>query len=169
MKRPARSGFTLIELLLYVGITSIILFAISLFFSVLLQSRIKSDTVTDVEQQGAQAVLVMTQAIRNADAVNAPLPGASASSLSLTTSSTGPSPTVFSLSGGALTLTQGVAVPIALTNDRVIVSALTFTNLARSGTPDIIRVSFVLTAVNASGRAEYSYTQMFVGSAQKRP
>ncbi|HEX8947187.1 MAG TPA: prepilin-type N-terminal cleavage/methylation domain-containing protein [Candidatus Paceibacterota bacterium] len=169
MQTHTRSGFTLIELLLYVGITSIILFAISLFFSILLQSRIKSDTVTDVEQQGTQAMLVMTQAIRNADAVNAPLPGASASSLSLTTSSTGPSPTVFSLSGGALTLTQGAAAPIALTNNRVTVSALRFTNLARPGTPDIVRISFALTAVNATGRTEYRYTQTFLGSAQRRP
>src|SRR3989338_6871109 len=72
------NGFTLIELLLYVGIASIILLVTSLFLSTLLQSRIKNQTIAEVEQQGLAVMQLITQTARNADSVNSPDTGASA-------------------------------------------------------------------------------------------
>src|SRR3990167_11517142 len=84
-KLQANSGFTLIELLLYVAISSVMLLITSLFLQTLLQSRIKNQTIAEVEQQGLAVMQLITQAARNADSINSPATGASAVSLSLNT------------------------------------------------------------------------------------
>src|SRR3989344_8594659 len=83
--RETKNGFTLVELLLYVAISSVILLVTSLFLSVLLESRIKSQVIAEVEQQGAQVMQIMTQSIRNAETINSPAQGVSGASLSINT------------------------------------------------------------------------------------
>ena len=163
-----QKGFTLIELLLYVGISSVMLLAISVFLSTLLQSRIKNQTIAEVGQQGLQVMQLITQTVRNADVLNSPLQGASASSLSLNTYTAGNNPTVFDLSGGAIRITEGATAAVILSNTRVTASALTFQNLSRANTPGTIRIQFTITHVNTEGRNEYQYTKTFVGSATLR-
>lgn len=162
------SGFTIIELLLYVAIASILLLASSLFLSVLLESRVKNQTIAEVEGQGAAVLHILTQSVRNAESINAPSPGASASSMSLATIVLGNSPTVFDLSLGTFRMKEGSSLAIALTNTRVIVSNLTFTNLSRSSTPGTVRIRFTVTSVNTSGRNEYSFSKIFTTSATLR-
>lgn len=169
MTKPStHNAFTLVELLLYISTAAVILLVTSLFLSMLLESRIKNQTVAEVEQQGLQVMQLVTQTLRNAAAINAPAQGASASSLSLNTYTAAFNPTVFDLSGGAIRVAEGGGSPISLTNTRVSASALTFQNLSRSGTPGIIRVSFVLTSVNPSGRNEYDFSKTFYDSASLR-
>ncbi len=160
-----RQGFTLIELLLYVSVASIILLVTSLFLSTLLQSRIKNQTIAEVEQQGLQAIQIMTQTIRNAATINSPGQGATAATLSIDTYTSGNNPTIFDLSSGALRMKEGAGSAIALTNSRVSVSSLTFQNLSRSSTPGIIRIQFTITHVNPSGRNEYNFSKTFTASA----
>lgn len=163
-----QSGFTLVEVLLYVTISGFLLLSTSLFLSTLLESRIKNQTIAEVEEQGIGALQIMTQAIRNADTINAPASGASASTLSVNTIVAGNNPTVFDLSSGALHIKEGSASAIALTNARVVVSALTFQNLSRAATPGTMRIQFTVTAVNPSGRSEYSFSKTFIASATLR-
>lgn len=163
-----QSGFTLVELLLYVGITSLLLLATSFFLSMLLESRIKNQTIAEVEQQGLAVMQAITQATRNADALNSPSLGASAVSLSINTYTAGVNPTVFDLSGGAIRISEGGGSAVALTNSRVTASSLNFQNLSQSGTPGNIRISFTLTHVNNSGRNEYSYSKNFYTSVSLR-
>ena len=54
-------GFTLIELLLYITISSVMLLAISVFLSALLQSKVKNQTIAEVEGQGIQVMQMITQ------------------------------------------------------------------------------------------------------------
>lgn len=161
-------GFSLLELLLYVGIAASMLLATSLFLSMLLESRVKNQGVSEVEQQGLQAMQLITQTIRNADAINSPVPAASAAALSLNTIATGLNPTVFDVSGGVIRITEGVGVPIALTNTHVMASAMNIQNLSLASTPGSVRVSFTLTFVNPSNRQEYAYAKTFYGSASLR-
>lgn len=161
-------GFTLIELLLYVSIASIILLTTSLFLSTLLESRIKNQTIAEVDQQGLAVMQLVTQTVRNAATINAPTIGTSASSLSVNTYTTGNNPTVFDLSAGVLRITEGAGSAVELTNSRVTASAVTFQNLSRSGTPGTIRIQFTITYVNPSGRNEYSFSKTFIGSASLR-
>jgi len=162
------AGFTLVELLLYVAISGVILLVTTMFLQTLLESRIKNQTIAEVEQQGIQVMQIITQTVRNADVLNSPTIGASATSLSVNTYTAGNNPTVFDLSGGVIRIKEGAGSAIALTNARVTVSDLNFQNLSRSGTPGTIRISFTLSHVNPSGRNEYAFSKVFTGSATLR-
>lgn len=163
-KHTKNSGFTLIELLLYLAITPLILLAISLFLSLFFEARIKNQTISEVENQGIHVMNLITQTIRNAEAINTSLPD----SLSLDVVNIALDPTVFDLSGSILRITEGVQSPIALTNTRVNASGLTFQNLSRPSTPGIVRIQFTLSHINPEGKYEYNFTKIFYGSASVR-
>lgn len=165
---PATKGFTLIELLLYISLASIILIITSLFLSTLLESRIKNQSIAEVEQQGAQVMHLITQTLRNAEAVNSPLPGANSSTLSIDVINAASDPTIFDLSTDAIRITEGAEAAISLTNNLVTASNLDFTNLSRSGTPGAVHITFTLTHVNPSGRNEFAFSRTFYGSASLR-
>lgn len=160
MKKNQR-GFTLIELLLYISIAAIIVFTTASLLQLTLQSRIKNQTIAEVEQEGAQVMQLITQTVRNATAISSPTIGASGTSLSVDT-------TVFDLSSGAVRIKEGVAAAVNLTSSKVTASNLNFQNLSRAGTPNTIRVSFTITYINSSGRNEYDFTKTFYGSAGLR-
>lgn len=160
----SQNGFTLIELLLYVSILAVILLTVSGFLFVILQSQAKNQTIAEVEQQGAFIMQLVTQSTRNATAINSPADGASAATLSINTTTAANNPTVFDLASGVLRVKEGSAAVVPLTNSRVTVSNLTFTNLEGA-----IRIQFTLAAVNPGGRNEFNYSQNFYGSAEVRP
>jgi Tfp pilus assembly protein PilW len=97
-------GFTLIELLLYTAIVGSLLVAISLFFTTVLEARVKGQSIMEVEQQGAAAMEYITQTIRNANSITAPAVGATGTSLTLSVPTVAQSPTVFDINGGSATL-----------------------------------------------------------------
>ncbi len=167
-KLQADKGFTLVELLLYVGTASILLLATSLFFFVLLQSRVKNQTIAEVEQQGLQVMQSITQTVRNAEAITVPSAGISTSSLTLDVVAAASDPTVLHESSGVIRITEGIGSPVALTNSRVTASGLAFQNLSHAGTPGTVRIQFTLTQVNPEGRNEYSFSKTFIGSATLR-
>jgi type II secretory pathway pseudopilin PulG len=164
----SRQGFTLIELLLYVSIVGMMILSVSALLPLLMQSRVKNQTISEVAQQGTQAMQIITQTIRNSTVINSPTIGASASSLSVDTITAGNNPTVFDLSSGVLRIKEGTDSAVSLTNSRVVVSSLTFQNLSRTGTNGTIRIQYVLTHVNPSGRQEYDFNKTFYGSATIR-
>lgn len=162
------AGFTLIELLLYVSITAVLLLSVSLFLFLLLESRVKNQTIAEVEQQGLQAMQIITQTARNAEAITSPAQGASASSITLDVITASSDPTIFDLFGSALRITEGAGSAVAFTNSRITASGLTFQNLSRTGTPGTVRIQFTLTHMNPEGRNEYNFTKTFIGSATLR-
>jgi prepilin-type N-terminal cleavage/methylation domain-containing protein len=161
-------GFTLVELLLYVAISSIILLLASLFMSTLLESQVKNQTIAEVNQQGIQVMQTITQTLRNSSIINTPTIGISGATLSVNTNLSSTTPSVFDLSGGVIRIKEGSGATISLTNSKVIASNLVFSNLSRTGTPGIVRISFNLSAVNNSNRNEYSFSKNFVDSASLR-
>ncbi|MFA5125034.1 MAG: prepilin-type N-terminal cleavage/methylation domain-containing protein [Patescibacteria group bacterium] len=163
-----RQGFTLIELLLYLAIASVILLSVSVFLSLILQSRVKNQTIAEVEQQGLEAMHAITQTIRNSSSVTVPIVGGSSVTLILAVPLPEKSPTVFDLSGGALRIIEGANGAVVLTNNRVTISNLSFTNLSSTSSKDIIRVQFILKHLNPGSRNEYDYQKKFYGSAERR-
>ncbi|MBT4277762.1 hypothetical protein HOD96_03410 [Candidatus Falkowbacteria bacterium] len=162
------NAFTLIELILYIGIASILLVTISSFLFILLESRVKNQTIAEVEQQGIQAMQIITQTIRDAEGVNSPTQGTSGSTLSLDVITAGNDPTVFDLSSNTLQITEGSGGAVSITNSRIIVSDLTFRNLSYSNAQGAIKIEFTLTHINPEGRQEYGYSKTFYGSASIR-
>src|SRR5919202_349082 len=97
-------GFTLIELLLYTSIVGSLLLAITGFFGLVLESRVKNQTIIEVDQQGMAALERITQTIRNASSITSPSTGATGSSLTLAMPTAGINPTIFDISGGSTIL-----------------------------------------------------------------
>lgn len=96
--RP-QGGFTLIELLLYVAIVGTLLITVTGFFALTADSRIKNQSISEVNQQGTAVMETITQAIRNASAITAPATGTSSASLTLAMPTAGINPTIFNMSG----------------------------------------------------------------------
>jgi type II secretory pathway pseudopilin PulG len=163
-----QKGFTLVELLLYVSVASFILIATPSFLSTLLQSRIKNQTIAEVEQQGIQVMQLIAQTIRNTETIISPLLGTNTAIITLDVITPISDPTVFDISDGSIRIKEGSDSAIALTNSRIIASALTFYNLSRINTPGTIRIQFTLTHINPEGRNEYSFAKTFIGSATLR-
>ncbi len=163
-----KTGFTIIEILLYVGISSIVLSSIAVFTAGMLQARVKSQTMAEVEQQGLETMQMITQTVRNAHQINSPNVGNESSSLSIDVESVDKSPTVFDSSAGKVRIKEGSGSYIALTNSRVSVSDLKFRNLSRGQTPGIIELSFHVEYINSSGRNEYDFGQDFKSSVTLR-
>lgn len=167
MKHTRRSaGYTLIELLLYIAISSILLSSITVFAGLVVEARVKNQSIAEVDQQGARAMEIITQTIRNATSITAPAAGASANQLTLVVPTGALSPTVFNLSGSTLQITEGAGAAVALTTNEVQISNLTFKNVTRSGTPGIVQISFTVDRTNTSGRNEYTYQKVFTTSAE---
>ena len=145
------------------------LFVVSGFLVLLLQSRVKHEAMIEVESQGMQAMHTITQSIRNADVLLSPVPASNSTSLSLDMENSDLDPTVFDVSANSLRVSEGAGSPIALTNSRVAVSGLQFDNLSKNGTPGTIRVQLTLSHVgDPEGRQEYAFTKTFFGSASLR-
>jgi Tfp pilus assembly protein FimT len=167
--RKSSKGFTLVEMLLYVSLCAVFLLALSNLLSFLLESRIRSQTVSEVNQQGFQIMTLITGTIRNGRSVQTPVMGATSSSLSVTVTNSLNSPTVFDVSSGTLRITEGSNSPIPLTNGRVTVSSPVFQNVSSaSSTEKIVKISFTISSVNQSGKNEYSFSRVFDGSATLR-
>jgi len=166
--RTTPKGFTLIELILYVAIASILLTVISLFLSTVIKSRLKQQSMTEVESQGLQIMEQITRTIRSAETINSPTSGNNSNTLSLGMSNGSQNPTVFESSGSQIQITEGTGSPIALSNGRVNISNLDFKNLSRADTPGLIQVEFDLDHVNNSGRNEYTFSKSFSTSSSLR-
>lgn len=162
----AQKGFTLVEMVLYVALCSIILVSLSGFLSFLLESRVRSQAINEVNQQGFQVMHLITQTIRNGRSIEVPLTGVTASTLSLTTPNALLNPTVFSLSSTTVMISEGGKPAIPLTNSRIAVTGLSFQNVSSAlSIEKSIKISFTVTYVNRSGRGEYVYSKAFNGSA----
>lgn len=162
-------GFTLVEMTLYVAICSILLLALSTFLAFLLSARVRSQSITEVNQQGFQVMNMITGTIRNARSIQTPAIGTASSTLSLTTGNALLNPTIFSVASTTVRIQEGSGVPVLLTNSRVKVTGLTFQNVSSSSsTEKIIKISFTIDYSNTNGKAEFSFTKMFTGSATLR-
>lgn len=134
------------------------------FSSSLTSTRLHSQSVLEVNDQGASAMQTITRTLRTAASVNAPSMGVTAGTANVVTTTPGANPTVFSVSNGVLYITEGAGQPVALTNNKVVVSGLTFSNYSRSSAPTILTVRFTL----ASASTKYPYTLNFEGSGALR-
>ena len=133
-------GFTLIEMILYISLSAVILFVISMFLMSLLTARTKNQSIAVVDQEGNKAMSIITQTIRNANS----LVSVSSGTLELA-SGTGVD-TIFTLSNGVITMNEnGTVTP--LTSSLVKISNLNFRNLSSATAKNNVDVSFTVTRV----------------------
>ena len=161
-------GFTLVEILIYTAIFVLLVGGITAFTSSLQSSRLRAQIMFEVNDQGNSIVRTISRSIRNAQSINSPTIGDSASSLSLSNINSSIDPVIFSQSDGVLYITEGAGDPIALSNNKVKVTNLTFTNLSRNSTPGVIRFRFTLQNITEAIRPEEQYSVDFYGTAAIR-
>ena len=156
-------------MILYVAISSVILLALSLFLTSLLGSRIKSSSISNVNDQGLMVMQMVTDSIRNAKSIDYPSIGATSTSLSISVADPLLSPTVYDIASGTVRITEGSNSPIPLTNSHVTVTSFLFQNISSTSSSDrIVRFSFTIDHNNKSGRNENSFTKSFTSSATLR-
>lgn len=113
------------------------MFVLMQIFIAFTGSRGQVEARVEVQQSQRFAVETMTQAIHRATGVNDPV----GASLSLVMASSTLNPTVFSVSGGALKITEGAAATSTLTSDLTTVTALTFTKITNATTTGVATTS----------------------------
>jgi Tfp pilus assembly protein PilW len=169
MKIPHRhrqSGYTLMELLMYVSVVGGLLVAVMVFFGIVADARIKSQSTALVNEQASTAMETITSTIHNATSITSPTAGASNSSLTLVVPTGALSPTIFNLSGTILQIKEGAAAAVPLTSSDVQVTSLTFKNLTRAGTSGLVQVIITMKRTNPDNRSEYDYQKTFTSSAE---
>lgn len=164
--RLREKGYTLIELLLYIIILSSLLVPLTMFFGMTTEARVKSQSISEVNDQAIAAMDYMTQTIRNATSITAPAAAASGASLTLVVPTGSLSPTIFSLNGSALQVKEGTGANIPLTSSDVQVANLTFKNLTRSGTSGAVQIGFTVSRANGGNRNEFDYQKTFTSTAE---
>ena len=149
------TGFTLIELLIYMGIVAVILVVIFNFGWEIIYGDVKSRAMREVQQNSRFAMEKISESILAASDINNPASGSTSNSLSLSMQDLNLDPTIFEIVDSKLKITQGVNGPYELTNNRVKVTNLQFTNFSYTDTPGTIRVQITIEHVNPNNLNQY--------------
>lgn len=161
-------AFSLIELVIYVSLSSIIFLAITSFSQSMTKTKTETKVINEVENQGAEIIQIITQAIRNAENINLPSQNSSGSLLSLNFLENNKNPTIFYLLDQGLVMEEGSSGAISLTNNLITISNLEFNNLSLNQTPGIIQIKFTLKYNGPLNAGEYTYEKNFYNSASLR-
>lgn len=165
-----QEGFTLIELLIYVAIFATIIGAVVGLALLASSQKLLSQNTADVNYQGEAVMAMITQTVRRSNGITSPTAGNTSGSLSLTMGSSSVNPTVFSSFTDATTTRMRIsegnpAVHNNLTNNRVVVSNLTFTNMSNPSTKGSVQIRFTLSYRTTSNRPELQFSKTFYGAA----
>ncbi len=145
------------ETLIYVAIIGVAISSFIAFALSIINSRSKVYAVQEVQANIRTVLGIITQKIRLAEDVIAPIEGNSDSILILDMPGVAPD-LIFSVTGGILSVAEGVGDPVSVTSDEVTVSNLTFTNLALDGERDNIRMEYTIEYKEGSSK-EYQCSQ----------
>jgi hypothetical protein len=155
-------GTTLVEIILYFTILSVFLFAAMSFALQILSASQVSGNVSEFETNIDFVTQEITEAILAADSVNDA--GSTFDNdtgvLSLNMNSVPVSPTVISLSGGNVSLTEGSSDPVLLNSGNVSFSQLRFHKRSFAKSPDQIVIDGLVGAIStdlASGQHTLSF------------
>lgn len=151
------AGLTLVETLIYIAIIGIVIMGLMSFGWSVSNSRSKTYSVQEVQANIRLVFNLFSQKMRLADNVIVPVEGGEAEELILDMPNAQPNLS-FSLSEGTLFLTEGAGEPQPLTSNRVVVSDLSFTNLAGPGERDNILLKMTI-SYDSSDQA-FSYSQV---------
>ena len=155
-------------MILYVAISAVILSALGTMVNMSYKIRARQQVMSEVEQQGTEITQIINQVIRNSASITTPIATASGSSLTLAFTDVAKNPTVFDLSGTTLRINEGGTGAMSLSNSKVQISALSFSNLTRASTPGAVKFNFTVSYVNPNNYPQYNYSQTFYGSASLR-
>ncbi len=157
-------GFTLIELIIYSAILIVVLSVFLNFIWEIVYGNVKTQAIREVQQNGRFAMEKIMRTIQESTLINIPVSGESADSLSLEIENKKLNPVIFDVVDKILRITQEKEDLYSLTNNRVRVDSLQFTNLSYAQTPGTIRIEMTISHQNEGNRREYDVSQDFVST-----
>lgn len=163
--KKVKTGYTLLEVLLYTAVSAVLLFSISTLTFSLVQSRDRTQVLTEVDETGMQIINQIAQTIRNSNSITSPTSGTNATSLTIVVDDSLKSPTIYDLSSSYIRVKEGTATTVNLNSNRILISNLNFYNYSRNSTKGSIRFQFRATYNNTSGRTVYNYYRDFTATA----
>jgi len=163
-----RDGFTLIEFLLYIGLVGIILTVAGAICLNIIFGKAKLMAIEEVSQNARFVMEDIAKKVRNAEAINSPSQGTSATTLSLQMADSAKNPTIFDISGNSVRIQEGIGPIVSLSSSEVIVSNVQFTNISYTDTPGTVRIQMTIKLVNPGNRQEYNFEKTFYTTANIR-
>jgi type II secretory pathway pseudopilin PulG len=167
MITSSKKGFTLLETILYVTLATVVLYAAAQLYMVIIVTQEKNHAMADVTLASENALVHITQTIRDSRNVTTPNAGFASDEMSLEMRDGAPYPTEeFSLVDGVIMMQDGSQPPVAITPSNIVVSNLQFSNMS-TVQPYSVQVSFTATS-NSSDRADLTYSDTFYATATTR-
>lgn len=137
----SRPGTTLIELLLFLAIMAIVASLTLPMLYTAAENRMLQQTVSIVEQNGAQTIQNIGLKVRNAEKILHPAAGQTANYLVLQTGSGTTNPTIVGVLTGAIIIIQHT-IKETVTTEQVGVSEFRVRNTSTSATSQSVAISF---------------------------
>src|SRR3989338_2893396 len=149
-------GFSLIEIVLYIAMVGVVLVVAAMFATDFFSSNAKVQALEEASRNARYAADRIAAEVRSAATINqgASVFGANPGTLSIGSSVPLNDPTVFTVSGGALMVSQGGAPAEPITSGRVSITDLTFEDLTVFGRTRLVRIRVTAASRNAGGLAE---------------
>ena len=151
----------MIEFLLYIVIVGLILFAAGAISLNVLLGKAKLTAIEEVNYNTRFITDKIMKVIRNAESINSPSAGMSASTLSLQVADMSKNPTVFDVVGGVIRIKEGSGPVVAISSGDVIVSDLQFLNISYVNTPGTVKTQIAIEYTNPDNMREYEYSRNF--------
>ena len=136
-----RPGATLIELLIFIAVLALVGVAVMPLLFATAEDRLLQQTVSIVEQNGAQILQTITYRVRHAEKILDPSISSTGSILAVQTGSGSTDPTIFGISSGALVIIHRTAKEI-VSSTQVAVQDLVVRNTSQSATRQSVFVQF---------------------------
>jgi len=162
-------GFTLIEILIYIVLVASILIAATSFAWNIINSRTKAFAVQEVEQNSRFIMEKIIQATQQATDITLPVVGGTGGQLELVMKDALEDPTIFTLDGNTLKMSQGAGSLINLNSDNALVTGLDFVNVSTvNGKTKNIRVLLTIEHYNPDNRQEWQFSDSFTTTIELR-
>lgn len=165
--RRQHAGLSLVELLIFLAILGIIVGSIlPLLFSAA-EDRLLQQTISVVEQNGAQVLQNVTIRINNSERIISPAAGHTGSVLVLQTSSGATNPTIVGLSSGSLIIVEHT-LQQTITSTQVAVNSFSVKNTSTSTSHQSVHFTFQISRTTRLQQPHY-YSQNFETTAALFP
>jgi hypothetical protein len=163
----SKPGTTLIELILFLAILSMVMGMILPILFSATENRLLQQTISTVEQNGAQTMQVILLRARQAERVLSPAMGQTGSVLALQMGSGSVNPTIIGISSGSLVVIQ-MATKQIISSSQVAITDFVIRNTSTSSTRQSVMISF---KVSRTIRLQqpHSYGRVFVGGFNLLP
>lgn len=155
------------ETLIYIAILGMVVSSIVGYSLTLSGARNKNYVVQNVQANSRVMLAVISEKIRASSAVVAPLAGTASNQLVLDMPGALPN-IIFSIANGRLVMTEVGNPEAYITDTRVIITNLVFTNTAAAGERDNINIQATVSSNVAAGDVENSYTLQLQTSVTRR-